>query len=136
MVKTSPSQGGVTGSIPVRAIARRQSLIAGFFFTIQEVFHVAEDQIHYLNAQQLAITQPMTFHAPTPEAIKRLQVGDKVQLGFVDPEIQGEFLPVVITVIQPDGLQGRLAAAPKRLPYLRADQVVSFDWVNILKIFA
>ena len=72
----------------------------------------------------------------TSEAIKRLQVGDKVQLGFVDPEIQGEFLPVVITVIQPDGLQGRLAAAPKRLPYLRADQVVSFDWVNILKIFA
>ncbi|ERL66397.1 hypothetical protein [Schleiferilactobacillus shenzhenensis] len=96
---------------------------------------MSDDQIHYLNAQQLAITQPMTFHAPAPEAIQRLHVGDKVQLGFVDPEIQGEFLPVVITGIQRNGLTGQLLTAPERLPYLREGQQVSFDWVNILKIY-
>ncbi|MCI1891393.1 hypothetical protein [Schleiferilactobacillus perolens] len=95
---------------------------------------VQDDRIHYLNAQQLAITQPVTFQAPTPEAIKRLMVGDEVQLGFVDPEIQGEMLPVAITAINVDDLQGKILTAPVRLPYLHVDQVVTFEWVNILKV--
>jgi hypothetical protein len=43
-------------------------------------------------------------------------------------------LPVAITAINVDDLQGKILTAPVRLPYLHVDQVVTFEWVNILKV--
>lgn len=74
---------------------------------------------------------PDTFWIPSQEDKKRLGVGDRVKLGFLDKDGAGERMWVEITEKDEDNFKGALRNTPVWLK-LSFDAIVPFQSKNII----
>lgn len=99
-----------------------------------------KQDIQLVDAQRMHQEHPKTFFVPCNDALKRLQPGDYVKIGFIHPKPEDQWdterMWVCLTQVNPDGtLVGVLDNDPQLLRYLlRHADVVHAKTSNVMAI--